>query len=73
MSTILANCRFDLPLRAADFAAHSIALPVPITDGRAVSPGTIAATPTHDGYYVARGVIKLRATAPAGAQSSYNF
>jgi FMN phosphatase YigB (HAD superfamily) len=50
--TLLAQRRFGLPLKYADFIDQTIALPVLIADGRKVDTATITATPTHDGYYV---------------------
>jgi FMN phosphatase YigB (HAD superfamily) len=51
--TLLAHKRFGLALKYADFIDKTITLPVLIADGRNVDAGTITATPTHDGYYIA--------------------
>ncbi|CAN5518611.1 hypothetical protein BH10PSE14_BH10PSE14_24070 [soil metagenome] len=51
--TFLAQKRFGLPLKYADFIDQTIALPILIADGRKVDTATITATPTHDGYYIA--------------------
>lgn len=51
--TLLAQKRFGLPLKYADFIDQTIALPVLIADGRKVDTATITATPTHDGYFLA--------------------
>jgi FMN phosphatase YigB (HAD superfamily) len=50
---LLASQRFGLALKYADFVDKTISLPVIIADGRNVTTGTITATPTHDGYYLA--------------------
>jgi FMN phosphatase YigB (HAD superfamily) len=51
--TLMAQKRFGLPLKYADFIDQTIPLPVLIADGRNVDTATITATPTHDGYYIA--------------------
>jgi FMN phosphatase YigB (HAD superfamily) len=51
--TLLAHKRFGLALKYADFVDRTIQLPVIVADGRDVTTGTITATPTHDGYYIA--------------------
>ena len=51
--TLLAHKRFGLALKYADFIDRTITLPVLIADGRTVETGTVTATPTHDGYYIA--------------------
>lgn len=51
--SLLAHKRFGLALKYCDFVDRTIALPVIIADGKDVSTGTITATPTHDGYYLA--------------------
>jgi FMN phosphatase YigB (HAD superfamily) len=51
--TLLAQRRFGLALKNADFIDQTITLPVLITDGRKVDTATVTATPTHDGYYMA--------------------
>ncbi len=51
--SLLAHRRFGLPLKYADFVDQSISLPLIIADGNQVSTGTVTATPTHDGYYLA--------------------
>lgn len=50
---LLASQRFGLALKYADFIDRTIALPVIVADGRNVTTGTVTATPTHDGYYLA--------------------
>jgi FMN phosphatase YigB (HAD superfamily) len=56
--SLLAQRRFGLELRAADFRGSSIDLPIIVADGRTVSVDQIAATKTHDGF--------LSATIPIG-------
>lgn len=51
--SLLASRRFGLALKYGDFVDRTIALPIIIADGAEVSTGTITATPTHDGYYLA--------------------
>lgn len=51
--TLLAQKRFGLGLKYADFIDQTITLPILIADGRTVDTATITATPTHDGYYIA--------------------
>ncbi|WP_375421878.1 HAD family hydrolase [uncultured Sphingomonas sp.] len=51
--TLLAQRRFGLDLRFADFADHTLALPVLIADGTDSFTDTVQAIPTHQGYYVA--------------------
>ena len=51
--SLLAHRRFGLAFKYGDFVDHSIALPVIIADGNDVSTGSITATPTHDGYFLA--------------------
>jgi FMN phosphatase YigB (HAD superfamily) len=51
--SLLAHKRFGLTLKYADFIDQTISLPVIIADGRDVSTGSVTATPTHDGYYLA--------------------
>lgn len=51
--TLLAQRRFGLGLKYADFIDQTITLPILIADGRTVDTATITATPTHDGYYIA--------------------
>ena len=51
--TLLAQKRFGLGLKYADFIDQTITLPILIADGRTVETATITATPTHDGYYIA--------------------
>lgn len=51
--SLLAHRRFGLPLKYADFVDQSVALPVIVADGNEVSTGSVTATPTHDGYYLA--------------------
>jgi hypothetical protein len=50
---LLAQRRFGLDLRAADFRDHSIELPIIVADGRTVSVNQISATKTHDGFFTA--------------------
>lgn len=50
---LLAQRRFDLDLRYADFCDREIALPVLIADGTDAFADTIHATPTHDGWFLA--------------------
>jgi hypothetical protein len=50
---MLALKRFNLGLNFSDFCDQEIILPVLVADGRDVVVETIAATPTHDGYFVA--------------------
>lgn len=50
---LLAQRRFDLDLRYADFCDREIALPVLIADGTEAFADTIRATPTHDGWFLA--------------------
>jgi FMN phosphatase YigB (HAD superfamily) len=51
--TLLAQRRFGLDLRYPDFCDHSVEVPLLIADGQKAFIDTVAATPTHDGYYVA--------------------
>lgn len=51
--SLLAHRRFALPLKYADFIDQSVSLPLIVADGNEVSTGTVTATPTHDGYYLA--------------------
>ncbi|MFA9295896.1 hypothetical protein V3G65_26325, partial [Escherichia coli] len=51
--SLLAQRRFAMPLKYRDFVDTSIALPLIVADGNHVSTGTVTATPTHDGYYLA--------------------
>ncbi|WP_404337488.1 HAD family hydrolase [Sphingomonas sp. MMS12-HWE2-04] len=51
--SLLAQKRFGLPLKYADFVDTTISLPVIVADGTNVSTGQITATPTHDGYFLA--------------------
>lgn len=51
--SLLAHRRFGLAFKYGDFVDHSVALPVIVADGKEVSTGTVTATPTHDGYYLA--------------------
>jgi FMN phosphatase YigB (HAD superfamily) len=51
--SLLAQRRFGLPLKYADFVDSSISVPVIVADGTNVSTGNVTATPTHDGYYLA--------------------
>jgi FMN phosphatase YigB (HAD superfamily) len=51
--TLLAQKRFGLPLKYADFVDSTIPLPVIVADGTNVSTGNVTATPTHNGYYLA--------------------
>lgn len=51
--SLLANKRFGLTLKYADFIDQTISLPLIVADGRQVSTGNVTATPTHDGYYIA--------------------
>lgn len=50
--TLLAQRRFGLDLRYPDFCDHSVEVPLLIADGQKAFTDTVAATPTHDGYYV---------------------
>lgn len=50
---LLAQKRFGLPLKYADFVDSTIALPLIVADGVHATTGTVTATPTHDGYYMA--------------------
>lgn len=50
---LLASQRFGLALKYADFVDQTISLPVIVADGRNVTTGSVTATPTHDGYYLA--------------------
>lgn len=50
---LLAQKRFGLALKYADFIDNTISLPLIVADGRNVSNGHVTATPTHDGYYLA--------------------
>jgi FMN phosphatase YigB (HAD superfamily) len=50
--TLLAQRRFGLDLRYPDFCDHSVEVPLLIADGQQAFTDTVAATPTHDGYYV---------------------
>lgn len=51
--SLIANKLFGLSLTFNDFVDHAIDLPILIADGRQVFTDTVAAMPTHDGYYVA--------------------
>jgi len=51
--SLLAQRRFALPLKYQDFVDTSISLPLIVADGTQVSTGSVTATPTHDGYYLA--------------------
>ncbi|MEP9359821.1 HAD family hydrolase [Sphingomonas sp. KR3-1] len=51
--SLLAHRRFALPLKYQDFVDNSISLPLIVADGSQVSTGTVTATPTHDGYFLA--------------------
>ena len=51
--SLLAQRRFSLPLKYQDFVDNTIALPLIVADGNQVSTGSVTATPTHDGYYLA--------------------
>jgi len=51
--SLLTQRRFCMPLKYQDFVDTSIALPLIVADGNQVSTGTVTATPTHDGYYLA--------------------
>ncbi|MBO9713463.1 HAD family hydrolase [Sphingomonas sp.] len=51
--SLLAQRRFGMPLKYADFVDQSISLPVIVADGQNVTTGNVTATPTHDGYYLA--------------------
>jgi FMN phosphatase YigB (HAD superfamily) len=50
---LLAHRRFALPLKYQDFVDNSVSLPLIVADGNQVSTGSVTATPTHDGYYLA--------------------
>ncbi len=50
---LLAQKRFGMPFKYADFVDSTISLPVIVADGTNVSTGNVTATPTHDGYYLA--------------------
>ncbi|HEX8484330.1 HAD family hydrolase [Sphingomonas sp.] len=50
---LLAQRRFGLDLRYADFCDREIALPLLVVDGRDAFTDTVSAMPTHDGYHVA--------------------
>lgn len=50
---LLAHKRFGLGLKYVDFVDRTIQLPVIVADGTQVNTGSITATPTHDGYYLA--------------------
>ncbi|GAA0736554.1 HAD family hydrolase [Sphingomonas sp. ABOLD] len=50
---LLAQKRFGLPLKYADFVDSTISVPVIVADGTNVSTGNVTATPTHNGYYLA--------------------
>lgn len=50
---LLAHKRFGLGFKYGDFADRTIELPVIVADGTELSTGTITASPTHDGYYLA--------------------
>ena len=51
--TLLANRRFGLPFRFADFADTAITLPVIYAAGDQLVQQTVEARATHDGYYLA--------------------
>ncbi|MBZ6379240.1 hypothetical protein B5C34_08780 [Pacificimonas flava] len=51
--SLLAQRRFGLDLRFADFCDGAIDLPVFVADGTNVWNELVRATPTHDGYYTA--------------------
>jgi FMN phosphatase YigB (HAD superfamily) len=51
--SLLTQRRFAMPLKYQDFVDSSIALPLIVADGTQVSTGSVTATPTHDGYYLA--------------------
>lgn len=51
--TLLAQRRFGLDLRFADFADHTLALSVLVADGSDSFAQTVEAFPTHEGFYVA--------------------
>jgi len=50
---LLAQKRFGLDLRYADFCDSDIALPVLVADGTDAFADTIRATPTHEGWFIA--------------------
>jgi len=52
--TLLAQRRFALDLRAQDFCLDRIDLPIMAASSRGTSLAQVEATPTHDGYYLAR-------------------
>lgn len=51
--SLLTQKRFGLPFKYADFVDSTISLPLIVADGTTASTGTVTATPTHDGYYLA--------------------
>ncbi|MGK6356661.1 HAD family hydrolase [Sphingomonas sp. DT-207] len=51
--SLLAQKRFGLGLKFADFVDRSIELPVIVADGTQANTTIVTATPTHDGYYLA--------------------
>jgi len=51
--TLLAQRRFGMDLRFADFCDHGIDVPILLADGRDVAASSIRATPTHNGHYLA--------------------
>lgn len=51
--SLLAQKRFGLPFKNADFVDSTISLPLIVADGTTASTGAVTATPTHDGYYLA--------------------
>ena len=51
--TWMAQRRFGLDLRYGDFQSRSIALPIMIADGQAISLATAPAYATHDGFMAA--------------------
>ena len=51
--SLLAQKRFGLPFKYADFVDSTISLPLIVADGVHASSGAVTATPTHDGYYLA--------------------
>ncbi len=50
---LLAQRRFGLDLRYADFCDRTIDVPLLLVDGQDAFTDSVAATPTHDGYHVA--------------------
>lgn len=51
--SLLTQRRFGLPFKYADFIDRSVALPVIVADGKNATTGTVDATATHDGYFLA--------------------